>query len=126
MRVLTLMIIAMGFSYLSGCGVKSSIPSGSADPTSESERAVAIVQSVKTATGTVITCELNESLVSPSINISIFLEYEGTEIERSTLNNEATFTFAEYNPPADGEIVCVVEFADAEFESEALWLVKVP
>jgi hypothetical protein len=112
---------------LAACGIESEIPSDSrSTPTTVTERAVFITSSVKTATGTIVTCELNEVLVSSDLMVPLFLEYEGTEIERTHMTNESTFTFAEFNPPADGHIVCVVELADAEFESENYFLERVP
>ena len=102
---------------LSSCGIESSI-TATTDQPSQAERAVFITNIEVSATGSTVTCELNDALVSPDVEIPLFLEYEGNMIQQITLINEASFTFNEYNPPAGGNIVCVVEFANAEFESE--------
>ena len=111
---------------LAGCGIESTIPSQSDTGPSESQRAVAISQVVQTGTGSIITCELNSAIVDPDTTIPLFLEYEGVEIQRIDLTNQTEFTFNEYNPPADGEILCVVEYADAEFESLSRSLSHIP
>ncbi len=125
MRVNTYLYSLLGALILCSCGIESTVPSDAA-PSSEAERAVFITNVTVTASGSIVTCELNDALISPGVQVPIFLEYQGTEIERTMLENEADFTFAEYNPPTDGDIVCVVEFADAEFESEAQTLQRIP
>ncbi len=125
MRVFSLFFRMTLALHLCGCGIESSVPSDAA-PSSEVERAVFITNIQKTATGSIVTCQLNESLVSPGVQVPIFLEFDGVEIQRTTLENQADFVFAEYNPPSHGTIVCVVEFAEAEFESESDTLLRVP
>ena len=125
MRVFYFVFISLSLG-LSGCGVDSSIPSGVQSSPSENQRAVIISRVVQTGTGSVVTCELNEAIVDLDMTVPLFLEYEGTEIQRVNLTNQAEFTFNEYNPPTTGNIVCVVEFADAEFESPARSLDHIP
>lgn len=109
-------IIILFSLLLCSCGIESNVPSSSTEP-SQAERAVFITRIVTSASGSTITCELNDALVSPEVEIPLFLEYEGTMIQQTTLMNQAEFTFNEYNPPSVGNVVCVVEFANAEFES---------
>lgn len=102
----------------SGCGIESTVPATSTEP-STTERAVMIQSVSVSGTGSTVTCILNDALVGPGVEIPIFLEFEGDEIQRVTIENQSTYTFSEYNPPTDGNIMCVVEFANAEFESES-------
>ncbi len=103
------------------CGIETSVPSGDTNSVI-AERAVVISEVYETGTGNIVTCELNSVLVSPGLEIPLFLEYQGEEVQRTTLENETSFTFDEYNPPETGNVVCVVEFASAEFESESMTL----
>lgn len=110
---------------IAGCGIESTIPTGTAPP-SETERAVTISSVVVSGTGSTVTCELNAAIVSPDVTIPLFLEFENNEVQRVNLVNQSTYTFNEYNPPANGMVKCVVEFANAEFESEANALTHLP
>lgn len=120
MRVYVCVSILMGL-LASGCGLESTMPSDQASSPSR-ERAVFIASIEETPSGSVVTCELNEVLVSETMEVPLFLEFEGTMVERVVLANQKLFSFQAYRPPADGSIVCVVELADAEFESEEGWL----
>lgn len=120
-RIFVLLLLS---SLFAACGIDSSIPSDA--PVQEAERAVAITSIQVSATGSTVTCVLNDAIVNPGVSVPLFLEFNGTIVETTTLTNQDTFTFNEYNPTADGTIVCVVEFADAEFESETSPLIRVP
>lgn len=112
---------------LTGCGLESSIPvEGGGTGDSQFERAVEIFSISATATGKLITCQLNPSIVSPTKAVEVFLEFEGTEVERMTLTNESFYTFSEYDPPRSGNIMCVAVYANAEFESEAESITPAP
>ncbi len=106
---------------LAGCGIESTMPADSSMQPSI-EKAVFITEVTSTDSGTVVTCTLNEALLSPDLSIPMFLEHEGEMIERVILQNQPDFTFSPYQPTRAGAVVCVIEFAEAEFESDELWL----
>lgn len=116
-------VLSLFCFFMVGCGVESQIPSMQ-DTSPSSERAVAISKIEITHEGSIVTCDINDALVSESMEIPLFLEYEGTMIERVILENQNSYTFEAYSPPVDGSIVCVVELANAEFESEEAWLTR--
>jgi hypothetical protein len=120
MRVSMIVFILLGL-LLSGCGLESTVPSEQSSSPSR-ERAVFISSIEETPSGSVVTCALNEVLVSDNMEVPLFLEFEGVMVERVILSNQGLFSFHAYDPPSDGRIVCVVELADAEFESEEAWL----
>ncbi len=119
MRVSVIVFILL--SLLSGCGLESTVPSEQSSSPSR-ERAVFISNIEETPSGSIVTCALNEVLVSDNMEVPLFLEFEGVMVERVILTNQGAFSFHAYDPPADGMVVCVVELADAEFESEEAWL----
>lgn len=112
------------FIILPSCAIESSIPSGEATPSIGVERAVTISQVITSGTGHSVTCLVNEALVDPSITVDLFLEFEGSEVQRTTMSNQENFTFNEYNPPTDGNILCVVVYSGAEFESAEAFLAR--
>lgn len=126
MRVFSIVLsLTALFSAVSGCGIETAIE-GDVEPSYETERAVFISKIEVSPSGSTVTCTLNTALISPDVTVPLFLEYRGSEVERTVLTNQSSYTFAEFNPPTDGNIVCVVEFADAEFESEADTIYRSP
>ncbi len=65
-----------------------------------------------------MTCELNEALVMPGLRVPVFIEFDGVMIERVDLENQSSHTFNQFTPAYTANLVCVVEYASAQFESE--------
>ena len=108
---------------ITGCGIESSLPaSSSSDDSSVAERAVVVSKVEISPSGSTVTCEINDALMSDEFSYPIFIEFEGTSVESKVITNEESTTFNVFNPVADGNLVCVIEIADAEFESEKVWI----
>ena len=121
------MCIALVFA---GCKIQNKMESNSSvidenDPDlgPRVEDAVYITEVASTPAGSVVQCRLNPILVDVPEDIPVFIEFEGVEIERKVFRNEKQpITFAPFEAPFAGELICVVEFVDAEFESQPLFI----
>jgi hypothetical protein len=114
--LITRMVLASSLQL--GCGIETTIPSGTPADGPVPERAVKISQIHYDLDQVQITCELNKILVAPGIAIPLFIEFEGARIESITIENVDSHQFT-FTPGSSGRIVCVVELSDAEFESES-------
>ncbi len=110
-----------------GCGLSTEISDSSSDDSSGDEttieRAVDIIEVNTNSTGTIVHCDLNDIFKDIDEDIPVFIEFDGVEIQRKVFpSGSARVPFQRYNPPEDGNIVCVIVYADAEFESEPLYI----
>ena len=114
------------FLLLSSCGVESEISSQSdknGDGVDDNieivvEEGVTIREVVTNHKGTKVQCRLNDLIKDLQEEVQVFIEFEGVEIERGVFKNaKAPVNFDFYNPPVPGNLLCVIEFAGAEFES---------
>jgi hypothetical protein len=120
----------IGFGFilsLNACGVLSeSIQEESVapeEPEPEYEDAVFIEKINTNSRGTKVRCRLNTLLIEHKGDIPVFIEFEGERIETKNFpSSQATVPFDFFQPETEGFLKCVIEFADAEFESEGLWL----
>ncbi len=112
---------------LSACGVLSESineePVTPKKPEPEYEEAVFIEKINSNKRGTKVRCRLNTLLIEHNDDIPVFIEFEGERIEtKSFPSKQASVPFDFFQPDSEGYLKCVIEFADAEFESEGLWL----
>ena len=113
---------------LAACGLQTEVESSAVDPNDlpdgpSVEDAVFISQISVTPQGIQVLCRLNDILHDLNEDIPVFIEFEGQVIESKVFQNgKATVPFKHYNPPQDGNLICVIQFADAEFESQPLFI----
>jgi hypothetical protein len=70
-----------------------------------------------------VQCRLNALLVDTAADIPVFIEFEGVLIEKRVFKNaKAPVNFGLFKPNKSGSLLCVIEFAGAEFASEPLLL----
>lgn len=117
------------FIFMTACGMPTEISETISDGSGDGkdipvvEDAVFIREVVTNHKGTKVQCRLNPLLVDLEEIFPVFIEFDGVEIERSVFKNEkAPVNFSFYNPSIAGNLICVVEFADAEFESSPLYI----
>ncbi len=117
--------ISLVLLLLCGCGLEQEvatdvIPSGG---DASLEDAVFIRKISENDKGVRTQCRLNPILISDTDDIVVFIEFEGEEIQRSRfINSKAPINFAFFNPDAAGNLICVIQYANAEFESAPLWI----
>jgi len=104
---------------LGGCGIQTELPSTPATPT---EKAVKVSRVRYTNDGVQITCQINDVLVGPDIPLVLFIEFEGDMIQSIPIQNTATHEFNNFVLNRDGNVLCVVVYAEAEFASESVFL----
>ncbi len=107
---------------LGGCGLQTELPPVTTEPDSSNEKAVQISRVRYTDEGVQITCQINNVLVSPNISLLLFIEFEGTRIETIPLQNTRSHEFNTFTPDRNGNVLCVVVYAESEFASDSLML----
>lgn len=116
------------FLLLSGCGIESTIPENlnlPSEPDVQTGDQIVNVSNLDYDIGGVeVSCNINGDLLSPSLAIEVFIEFDGVEIERVSQTNVSQYVFTRFTPAASGELRCVVEYASAEFESSISWIDK--
>ena len=131
MKFLFLFILLLS----AGCGIQAEAPAsasegsspdgnaGDPDNPDNSVGSAVYIREVNTNhMGTIVHCRLNPDLPFDS-SIPVFIEFEGIRVETKAFPSvNANVPFARFNPPYDGNIVCVIEYVGAEFESEPIFI----
>ncbi len=118
--------ISLVLLLLCGCGLEQEVatdvnPSGGDQ--ANLEDAVFIRKVSENNKGVRTQCRLNSILISDKEDIVVFIEFEGEEIQRSVFkNSKAPINFGFFNPGTAGYLICVIQYANAEFESDPLWV----
>ena len=108
------------FLSLCNCGLETTVPPAE-DDTPNEERAVFISRIVYTEQGLIVTCRLNEALVSYGEPIPVFIEFARTIVEISAFTgDEDDHEFSVFQPAESGTLLCGIRFAGAEFVSEGI------
>lgn len=121
-------LLIFSILFLTGCGIATQLPSGSETPpvlpVPGGEELIQVSQVEYNFEGAKVNCQVNPLLVEEGADLSVFIEFNGEKIQELTQKGNGEFQFEAYLPPYNGRLRCVVEYAEAQFESSEKFILK--